>query len=204
MKKTKYILHFSLLLSLAILLGCERDDICAEGTPTTPRLLIQFYDVANSDNIKSVTRLTAYGEGLVTDDAGNPIEPTEASSAIIEDFNTEGTFVFNTNEDIIALPLRVGEDGVETETRYVLERDTNLRLDTDDTTESNVDIITITYTPRYEYVSRACGFKSEFDNLMITIEPDADNWISSVFFPNTTQNNINVENENETQVRLLH
>jgi len=37
--------------------NCEKDDICAEGTPVTPRLIIEFYDAANPTVLKSVTNL---------------------------------------------------------------------------------------------------------------------------------------------------
>ena len=66
MRKLKLFITF---IALA-LISCERDDICAEATATTPRLLIEFYDVASPDDLKSVLRLTAYGEGLVVDENG--------------------------------------------------------------------------------------------------------------------------------------
>jgi hypothetical protein len=50
------------LITLSILLAlsfwnCEKDDICAEGTPTTPRVIIEFYDAANPTVLKNVTSL---------------------------------------------------------------------------------------------------------------------------------------------------
>jgi hypothetical protein len=46
--------------------GCEKDDICAETTPTTPRLIIDFYDFTNPTLTKNVTNLGVIGEGVET------------------------------------------------------------------------------------------------------------------------------------------
>ena len=59
---------FSILFLALFILGCERDDICADGTPTTPQLLIDFFDATDTETVKSVTRLSVYAEILVTDD----------------------------------------------------------------------------------------------------------------------------------------
>lgn len=37
--------------------NCEKDDICSEDTPTTPKLIIEFYDAANPTELKNVTNL---------------------------------------------------------------------------------------------------------------------------------------------------
>ena len=55
MKKLVFI-TLSLLLAVSFW-NCEKDDICAEGTPVTPRLIIEFYDAANPTVLKSVTNL---------------------------------------------------------------------------------------------------------------------------------------------------
>ncbi len=48
--------------------NCEKDDICAETTPTTPKLIIDFYDVADPTTLKNVTNLgiveTSLSEGF--------------------------------------------------------------------------------------------------------------------------------------------
>ena len=55
--KTKYIIGCILsLIGIITLQNCERDDICAEGTTTTPRLLIEFYDASNPDDFKKCTK----------------------------------------------------------------------------------------------------------------------------------------------------
>jgi hypothetical protein len=49
-----------LVLSIGIacsFFNCEKDDICAEGTPVTPRIIIQFYNAARPTVLKNVTQL---------------------------------------------------------------------------------------------------------------------------------------------------
>lgn len=163
-------------------MSCERDDICAEGTATTPRLIIEFYDAGNTDALLSVPRLTLYGEGLATD-------PTEASNA---------TLIFNSNSNSVELPLQIGNENETTTSRFILERDSNLRID--DTGTSNIDIIEITYNTEFQYVSRACGYKSIFNNLSVTEDPtDSDPWISTINVIETT-----VDDENTVHVQIFH
>lgn len=186
----------ALILSLILITtiqNCERDDICAEGTATTPRLLVEFYDINNPDDLKSVSRLTVYGEGLVTDENGMETEPTTE--------NTEGTLLFNENSTAVELPLLVGLEGEITTSRFILEKDTNLRLDEDTTTQSDVDIIEIKYTTEFIYVSRACGYKSIFNNLDIDLISAVGGtlWINNLEIVITT-----VENEDTVHVRILH
>ncbi|GGI57790.1 DUF6452 family protein [Winogradskyella haliclonae] len=186
---------YSFLFIALILLGCERDDICAEGTPTTPRLLIEFFDAIDTETLKSVTRLSVYGEDLVT----------ENGAIVLPEVSTSASLIFNSNSNAIELPLLVGEEGVEITTRYILEKDTNLRIDGDVATDSNVDILVVRYIPQFVYVSRACGFKSIFTNLEVSIESnDASQWIQNIAFANTTDTQIIVENEDATHVQIFH
>ncbi|WP_179317723.1 DUF6452 family protein [Winogradskyella undariae] len=194
MKNVKFLI---LLIAIA-LINCERDDICASTTQTTPRLIVEFYDATDTDELLNVSRITVYGEGLVTDDDGNIIEPLEESDA---------TLLFNENANTIELPLIIGAEGVEATitTRYVLEKDTDLRIeDEDDTTNSNIDIIEITYNTEFVYVSRACGYKSNFNSLGVSreTETNGDNWISNIEIEETIQQSI--EDENTTHVRIYH
>ncbi|MEP5254974.1 MAG: DUF6452 family protein [Winogradskyella arenosi] len=192
MKNAKFLILF---IAIA-LINCERDDICAATTQTTPRLIVEFYDATDTDELLNVSRITVYGEGLVTDEDGNSIEPTEESDA---------TLLFNENANSVELPLIIDAEGVETTitTRYVIEKDTDLRIeDEDDTTNSNIDIIEISYNTEFVYVSRACGYKSNFNSLGVARITDADNWISNIEIEETTQ--ASIENENTTHVRIYH
>lgn len=175
---------FALFITLP-LISCERDDICAATTQTTPRLLIEFYDSANTDDLKNVPRLTVYGENLITN-------PTEDSDT---------TLVFNQNKNLIELPLKIeSEDETTiTLTRFVLEKETNLRVDDDNSTESNIDKIEISYQTEFVFVSKACGYKSIFNNLDINLDLDGNTWIDNIEIVETT-----IENENTTHVKIFH
>ena len=181
-------INFFILFIAIALINCERDDICAETTATTPRLLIEFYDVFNPDDLKSVLRLTAYGENLP-----NPNPPVA---------NVDETLLFNVNSTSVELPLIIGTEGEPTTVRFILEKFTNFRFDEDDTTDSNVDVIEISYIPEFLYVSRACGYKSIFNNLDVDPIDDTNNWISSIEVIETIETT--VENENTIHVRIFH
>ncbi|SHI90361.1 DUF6452 family protein [Flavobacterium terrae] len=54
---------FSILFAMTIF-NCEKDDICEEGTPTTPRLIVEFYDNNNPTVKKNVINLAVVGENM--------------------------------------------------------------------------------------------------------------------------------------------
>ena len=57
--------QLSLLLVLSIFFSsCEKDDICDANTPTTPKVVIEFYDVANPTTLKNVTNLGVIAHGF--------------------------------------------------------------------------------------------------------------------------------------------
>ena len=178
MKHKKAHKHLKILLSfliLASLWSCERDDICASTTPTTPHLIIRFYNINARAETKTVRHL----------------------SVNEEDNNTY--VVYDRTVDSILLPLRIDAlDNLNT-TRFVLTMDTDYDTDDNNNTASNADIIEVTYTPELIYVSRACGYKSVFNNLSATRQTDAINWIVDVEVINTT-----INNEDAAQINIYH
>ncbi|WP_179349041.1 DUF6452 family protein [Winogradskyella pacifica] len=187
-------LKFLVLFIAIALVNCERDDICPATTQTTPRLIVEFYDASDTDELLNVSRITVYGDGLLElDGDGNPIEPTVSSDA---------TLLFNEIANSVELPLIVGAEQELITTRFILEKDTDLRLDDDPLTNSNIDIIEISYNTEFIYVSRACGYSSNFKSLGITRVTDADQWITNIEIEETTQ--ALIENENTTHVRIFH
>lgn len=67
--------------------GCTRDDICSEGTPTTPLLIITFKDGANPTEGKTVPNLT-----IETADLNNTTVITQVTT------------------DSLSIPLNTGAD----------------------------------------------------------------------------------------------
>lgn len=60
----KFIASVAVLLTLTIyLVSCEKDDICSEDTPTTPNVIIEFYDRDIQDQLKSLAGMQYYEVG---------------------------------------------------------------------------------------------------------------------------------------------
>ena len=178
MRKIQIIFFFTLIVTSLILLnGCERDDICAESTPTTPRLIIEFYDVANPGTLKSVDDLVIIGEGQT-----DPLE------------NDNGATISTPTS--ISLPLRTTDDT----TTYALYKD--FEVDSDGMIiGGNPDTIIVEYAREDVYVSRACGYKTIFINFRVTLVDDTDNWIQT----NLPVDGItNIEDENQAHVNITH
>ena len=175
------VLIIPILLIAALLISCERDDICPDATPTTPRLIIDFLDASDSDINKNVFDIVVIG-------ADN------------DDFLSDYVFV---DTDNLILPLKTTDNTTE----YILISDATVDDngtpddDTDDTIAGNQDRITINYNREQVYVSRACGFKTIFKNVTLTIVDDGDNWMIS---RQPLTDNQSVEDETTTHFNISH
>ena len=77
-----------LVFLIAIIFGgCEKDDICAETTATTPRLIIDFYDITNPTLTKNVTNLGIISEGINTVILFNGVSRIEVPLDITKDIS---------------------------------------------------------------------------------------------------------------------
>ena len=171
-------------------MSCERDDICAEATQTTPALLVEFRDVSSPDDLKSVRRLRV----IAIDQENNPIDTLS---------------LINADPNTISLPLIIGPElNSEGEvnkitTRYFLEKNSDLADNDDDEDDSEIVIFEIIYSNEFIYVSRACGYKSIFRLEPITgariIATDDMPWANNAIIENEL-----IENENEAKVLILH
>lgn len=173
-----------MIITTLVALSCERDDICAETTATTPRLIITFFDINDRDEPKNVRQLEIKGIG----DDGVPIE--------------DNIILARTNTDSIALPLRFQAEGEITTSRFELVRSADYIGNDNESLNENRDVIEITYTPEFIYVSRACGYKSIFDlgtTGGITREADDDNWIIDFDILNET-----IDNESAAHISIYH
>ena len=168
-----------ILLVVALALsfsGCEKDDICDANTPTTPRLVIGFYDFLNPSVLKNVSNLKVVGEGMTTGILFNGAEITSGNT--------------------ISIPLKT----VGTTTNY------SFTLNSGNTNPALVDqdIIRFDYSTQELFVSRACGYKTIFtlDPTNPYTHTDATTanvkWIK---FISVEKNNI--ENENETHIKIF-
>ena len=83
----------STLIIITTFTSCERDDICAESTPTTPLLVIDFYDIDNPTELKAPSGFTVIENGS---DSGRSFTATSLSIPLRTDLdNTEFLFTIN-------------------------------------------------------------------------------------------------------------
>lgn len=176
----KKILSLILITTLAFS-GCEKDDICDANTPTTPRLIISFYDNNNSSVLKNVTNLKVIGEGM--------------SEGIVFNSATDDS-KYLTNGNKIAIPLKT--DANTTTYEFILNSGNP------NPTLIDIDRVTFNYTRNDVFVSRACGFKTLF-----TLDPN--NPFIHTAVPVTKQKwmqyisveKSNIDNENETHIKIF-
>lgn len=141
------------IISIVVLLvlgSCQRSDICSETTPTTPRLVIKFYDFQNPDSLKAVNNFNA------------------------KTINSPNFYYNNPKTDtVVMIPLRTDKNFTNYE--FVINQ-------YDSTAQTNSDTLKFSYAPKAVYVSRACGYKTEFleFNASAVHETDNSNWVKSV------------------------
>lgn len=169
-------------LSFFALSSCEKDDICDPGGPTTPQLVIQFYNAANPAQLRPVNDLKVIGIGAEKAIEFNP-------DAVEE----EDRYLVNSNS--IKIPLRTTQESTSYAFIY----------NADDPDAMVSDTITFHYTGREIYVSRACGFRKEFTfktgvpfELNDVPGAGSGHWIGDIRIMQTI-----IEDENETHVRFF-
>ena len=163
-----------LVIIVFLYLSCERDDICPESTPTSPSLIIDVFDFESQDDSKNVFGLLIAGADRTDILPGYAIVST----------------------DNLVLPLKTSENS----TQYSLIKEAV--LDTDGVlTSGNEDVITINYSRKEVFVSRACGYKTIYENVTLTVVQDGDNWILSSTPLNPNQS---VEDETTAHFNIFH
>ena len=170
MKKIKAILL--VLLAILSFAACEKDDICVDGD--TPLLIIRFYNLNDTTATKAVPKLRVVGLGQNT--TVNTI--ADRSSAL----------------DSIGIPLRIGEAN----TRFLFI--TNSADNTNGAETGNIDTLTFTYETKEVFVSRACGFVANYDNLKTdTTTADSERWIQNIIVEDSL-----VQNQAAAHVKIYH
>lgn len=156
-------------VGIASFFSCEKDDIC-DGQTATPNVRIEFYDKANSTVLKPFFKI----ECFVTPEIGND------TIKVIEYFNkTE-----------IQLPLNISASQTVWNLRL-------FEIVNNDTIEK-IDQLTFNYSPKTEYVSKACGYKTIFDNVSTSINNNGVGYWITNFTPLT--NNINNEENSHAKI----
>ena len=168
-----------LLLITSYLMSCEKDDICAEGTPTTPGLVVEFYKKDNQSVLNPVshptTNIVYYVQESVKRDT------LKSGSKLI-------------------LPLKTDAHEVTWALEYNSTSSAGVKT-------TNTDFFTIKYTRKETYVSRACGYKTTFTLHPDTVEnpnplptdPVSEN---ALFIKDVVVVTPNIETENEVHVKI--
>ena len=153
--------------------SCEKDDICDSGTSTTPRLIIDFYD----------------------NTASTPTLKAVSNLGIVAPGFTTG-YSFN-GVSRIQVPLDPSPN-VNSVTWQFIQNGAD-----SDSTNDNIDLITFDYTTNYVYVSRACGYKSQYtlDNSTPYILTDGST-ADGLWIQNVTVAKYNVATENEVHLKI--
>jgi len=176
MKKTITIITFLLLI-----ISCEKDDICTTNNADTAHLKIKFYDQLDQETLKPVTNLLVVG---INDNGGDEFS-----------YDVEST------RDSIAIPLQI----LKNNTSYRLIKDYAIddngtpNDDTDDFATGNEDVIILNYVNEELFISKACGFKNIFNDVIFGLGPDTDSWILSHNVVNTK-----IENEDNAHIHIFH
>lgn len=172
----RYIILFVFIIAtFGLFLSCEKDDICSESTPTTPMVVVDFYEYLNPSVQKSFLYLE-----------------------IIEIENPDTILEYESSNQI-KLPLRTDSEI----SRYIFR----LYYKNINQTLTNEDIVEIRYTKDDIYISRACGYKSNFTlsdseplnpNPKITDDANDEFWIKEIIVRQPV-----ITNENETHLDIL-
>lgn len=181
MKYFKYLFLPIFVLVIGITASCERDDICPESTPTTPSLIITAFDVDEQDNKKNIFGFRIQGVDI---------------DEVLTGYNV-------VTNDSIVLPLKThtNTSQYKLHSNYTYDDNDTPEDTSDDIIGGNQDIINISYTTENVFVSRACGYKTIFKTVEITVEDDGDNWIQLIQPLNNPQS---VENETAAHFNLFH
>ena len=132
--------------------SCEKDDICPEGTPTTPSLIIEFYNKDNREILKTIN-LEYFAEGFADVD-------TITSSRL-------------------ELPLRVDADNVKWSMTYVYTPTTGNVIRNTDFMEFNYERNEL-YVSRACGYKTIFALDPDTDDTALTDSPTEDGfWISS-------------------------
>ncbi|MET3027840.1 DUF6452 family protein [Flavobacterium sp. UW10123] len=168
-----------LLLFTFGLSSCEKDDICDANTPTTPRLVITFYDIANPTKTKNVSNLKVIGDEM------------EQGIVFNENLAVDDSLRYVTNASTVMIPLKVNDN--TTTFKFIYNSLNPAAI--------NTDVLKFNYSTQNVYVSRACGFKTIFQlrNTLPIVQTDPD---GSIWMTDVTLENPNIELENETHIKV--
>ena len=174
---------FLLFIVSLLFLTCEKDDICDPALLKTPHLLIEFYDKTQTSLLKNVQDFKVY------DIDNQKYLVINQNSEVTGD----GRFILTSNK--LKLPLNTLKN--DSKYQFIFNADDK----PDIVPSKNIDILTFNYSLDYQYVSRGCGYKAVFNdllpiNLSDNTSPD-QLWINNIQIINS-----NIINEDVLHVKI--
>lgn len=126
---------------------------------------------------------------------------------VIEFYDTEDPTTLKAVEDLVIIAEGMEDpylgpaitNSVEIPLRTTEGTTTYSFISNSGTAEENEDVVTFSYNPAPEYLNRACGYKINFNNLVVSIHPDEDNWLQSAILLEQ-----NIENEAAAHLTFTH
>lgn len=154
-------------------------------------LISFFFSGCEKDDICDDTIATTPKVVIEFYDTANPtVLKNVVNLGVIAPGFTNGFGFSNTSS--IKVPLKTFENS---SVLYFIQNGTAEPI-----TDDNSDEVTFNYTRKNVYISRACGYKTSYTldtTNPIIVTADGNNWIQSV-----TVSQPNIENENETHVKI--
>ena len=157
--------------------SCQRDDICVDGD--TPLLIVGFFDIDDTTEFKPVNSLR-----VISLD-NNTIYSSET-------FTDQSTV-----SDSIFIPLQI--DASSTTYAFIIDSDGDENA-TQASETGNTDNLVFSYEVGEEFVSRACGFVANYNDLAAAATPDDENFIQSITIVDTNITN----NPTTINVKIFH
>jgi hypothetical protein len=114
----------------------------------------------------------------------------EVSNLKIKGLKRDEDYLFKTT-DSVSIPLK----NIEKTTSYAFIKEAQENIDN----SGNKDHVLINYQYEHIYISRACGYKSNYDLNQIVIENDNSNWIIKSEIIESS-----VVDENTVHVKIFH
>ncbi len=136
----------------------------------TPQLVVRFYDQFDTAMLKEVQALEV--KGVLDGEVFDVIE--------------------NVSLTEIKVPLRADA----TTTSFLITRN----LDPEDPETADIDTLTFNYDLNKKFVSRACGFVMNFENIQATIPTDDNNWTKNIEVITTSL----TQNDTIANVKIFH
>ena len=156
-------------------------------------LIIFAFKGCTKDDICPDGEATTPNLIITFNDIANPVNLKKVNLLSVLTNSIDSTEVVKfANTDSILVPLNTNSDT----TSYLFKRSVITGQDT----VNNIDKIMFIYSRANDYVNRACGFKTEFENLNAALELEGnENWIKG---ENVIRQTVN--DENSAHVTVLH